>query len=327
LCSSVADVGETSTRVRGSSVGRVCVGGSGENTKRDGENDSEVQPEDDKRSGVGRVGVVDVESKKRLDETEVLQLRVARLKMGMGEDRLVKQVYADSRKRLEEGKQSKWCADTKAILHNMGMGEAWTKQQWTTEEHKQWNSLVWKAVNQKEEQQWKEHMMQKTKLRTYRTIKQTLTFEQYLNSKDRQARQTMTRLRGGTNELRIETGRYPITNRDRRLEVEERRCLICMSGEIEDESHFVVDCAFYDDLREKFKNVLMKEGIEFGEERKTEAGKKRLLQLLLGTGLQGANKEAAARLRQETLNFCRGAMRWRRAVVLRLILSIPSKYS
>ena len=39
----------------------------------------------------------------------------------------------------------------------------------------------------------------------------------------------MTRLRGGTNELRIVTGRYPITNRDRRLEVEERRCLICMS--------------------------------------------------------------------------------------------------
>ena len=94
--------------------------------------------------------------------------------------------------------------------------------------------------------------------------------------------------------------------------------MICMSGEIEDESHFVVDCAFYDDLREKFKNVLMKEGIEFGEERKTEAGKKRLLQLLLGTGLQGANKEAAAKLRQETLNFCRGAMCRRRAVVLRL---------
>ena len=92
-----------------------------------------------------------------------------------------------------------------------------------------------------------------------------------------------------------------------------------MSGEIEDESHFVVDCAFYDDLREKFKNVLMKEGIEFGEERKTEAGKKRLMQLLLGTGLQGANKEAAAKLRQETLNFCRGAMRWRRAVVLGLV--------
>ena len=33
---------------------------------------SEVQPEDDKRSGVGRVGVVDVERKKRLVEIEVL---------------------------------------------------------------------------------------------------------------------------------------------------------------------------------------------------------------------------------------------------------------
>jgi len=42
------------------------------------------------------------------------------------------------------------------------------------------------------------------------------------------------------------------------------------------------------------------------------------MQLLLGTGLQGANKEAAAKLRHETLNFCRGAMRRRRAVVLRL---------
>ena len=45
----------------------------------------------------------------------------------------------------------------------MGMGEAWTKQQWTTEEHKQWNRQVWKAINQKEEQQWKEHMMQENK--------------------------------------------------------------------------------------------------------------------------------------------------------------------
>ena len=78
----------------------------------------------------------------------------------------------------------------------------------------------------------------------------------------------MTRLRGGTNELRIETGR-PNYNSRPKTEVDERRCLICMSGEIEDECHFVIDCAFYDDLREKFKNVLMKEGIEFGEERKT----------------------------------------------------------
>ena len=83
--------------------------------------------------------------------------------------------------------------------------------------------------------QWKERMQQKPKLRTYIQLKTELRFEAYLKTRDREAREVMTRLRGGTNELRIETGRYPITNRDRPLEVNERRCLICMSGEIEDE--------------------------------------------------------------------------------------------
>ena len=70
----------------------------------------------------------------------------------------------------------------------------------------------------------------------------------------------MTRLRGGTNELRIETGRYPITTRDRPLEVSERKCLICLNGEIEDETHFVLTCVVYEDLRQKmlggFKHIL-----------------------------------------------------------------------
>ena len=73
------------------------------------------------------------------------------------------------------------------------------------------------------------------KLRTYRTIKHKLEFEPYLNHDNTYARETMTRLRGGTNELRIETGRYPNTNKDRRLDEDERRCLLCMSGEVEDE--------------------------------------------------------------------------------------------
>ena len=72
------------------------------------------------------------------------------------------------------------------------------------------------------------------KLRTYRQLKTELCFEEYLMTRDREAREVMTRLRGGTNELRIEIGRYPVTNRDRPLAVSERRCLICMNGEIED---------------------------------------------------------------------------------------------
>ena len=63
------------------------------------------------------------------------------------------------------------------------------------------------AVNQKEEQQWKEHMMQKTKLITYRTIKQTLTFEQYLNSKDS----------AGADDDEIERRNEWAENRDRKM--------------------------------------------------------------------------------------------------------------
>jgi len=42
---------------------------------------------------------------------DLLRLKYYGKIVKMGEDRLVKQVYVESRKRLEEGKQSKWCAD------------------------------------------------------------------------------------------------------------------------------------------------------------------------------------------------------------------------
>ena len=81
-------------------------------------------------------------------------------------------------------------------------------------------------------------MQTKPKLRTYIQLKTKLQYEHtYLNTRDKEAREVMTRLRGGTNELRVETGRYAITNRDRPLELTERRCLICLNGEIEDETH------------------------------------------------------------------------------------------
>ena len=100
------------------------------------------------------------------------------------------------------------------------------------------------------------------KLPTYRSLKHTLSFEQYLTHDDRRAREVITRLRGGTNELRIETGRYPNTNRDKPLQIHERTCLLCMSGDVEDEKHFILDCVVYVDLRKKLfvavENLMLK---------------------------------------------------------------------
>ena len=54
----------------------------------------------------------------------------------------------------------------------------------------------------------------------------------------------MARMRSGTNELRIETGRH---------EGLERRDRICWFGceEVEDEQHFLKECWMYEDLREE----------------------------------------------------------------------------
>ena len=165
-------------------------------------------------------------------------------------------------------------------------------------------------------------MQHKPKLRTYRQLKTKLQFEHtYLTMRDREAREVMTRLRGGTNELRIETGRYAITNRDRPLDAHERRCLICLSGEIEDETHFVLDCSVYEDLREKMfwcvETYTLKttktpsyttttNRYSQGKGRKEE-GRKKLMAGLIGESSLSTNE----RLRKAVLLFCTRAMKRR----------------
>ena len=95
------------------------------------------------------------------------------------------------------------------------MEEIWKANTLTESEAKQWRSRIKERIREREETQWKESMQTKPKLRTYRQLKTKLQFERtYLTTRDREAREVMTRLRGGTNELRIETGRYAITNRE-----------------------------------------------------------------------------------------------------------------
>ena len=199
------------------------------------------------------------------------------------------------------------------------MEEIWKANTLTESEAKQWRSRIKERIREREETQWKESMQTKPKLRTHRQLKTKLQFERtYLTTRDREAREVMTRLRGGTNELRIETGRYAITNRDRPLELNERRCLICLNGEIEDETHFVMNCNVYDDLRAKMldavSSALSKEGVEVEEAMKSEGGRKKIMTALMGE-LFSSNSE----LRAAALHFCKRAMR-RRNEIVRTIL-------
>ena len=161
----------------------------------------------------------------------------------MSPNRLVWHVYHHSRSRYEislkdtqshnnksrkDTHNSKWCKNVHSLLASIDMEDIWKKNTLTKKEVKNWRYTIKEKLQEREERQWRERMQVKPKLRTYRQLKTKLCFEHtYLKMRDREARELMTRLRGGTNELRIETGRYAITNRDRPLEAHERRCLIC----------------------------------------------------------------------------------------------------
>ncbi len=98
------------------------------------------------------------------------------------------------------------------------------------------NYWVWRihnAVLRVEEKAWKEEMARKPKLVRYQRIKHSLELEKYLHiNTNARARRNFTALRIGAFPLRIEVGRW------RGEPVEERLCLMCMSGQLENRISF-----------------------------------------------------------------------------------------
>ena len=89
-------------------------------------------------------------------------------------------------------------------------------------------------------------MTQKTKLIHYQIIKRDLQLEKYLNLvKTPYHRKLFTLFRIGAYPLRVETGRWHKDTKERRF------CMKCLSGQVEDEPHFLFECDAYDTARRK----------------------------------------------------------------------------
>ena len=96
-----------------------------------------------------------------------------------------------------------------------------------------------------EEKAWKQERAKKPKLCRYERIKHNLELEKYLHLEvNARTRRHLTALRIGAFPLRIEVGRW------KREPVEERICLQCVSGQLENESHFLAECEAYQRPRE-----------------------------------------------------------------------------
>ena len=58
-------------------------------------------------------------------------------------------------------------------------------------------------------------------------------------------RREFAKLRSGTHELRIETGRH------KGEELKDRVCVLCARGLVEDEEHLLLDCWLYETYRQR----------------------------------------------------------------------------
>ena len=173
----------------------------------------------------------------------------------LGDDRLVKRIYDLGRVEYCRGNNPRsWCKDTEAIMAKYGLTSEW-KTEITECQGTQWRKQLKNLIQQKEEIEWKERMIKKSKLRNYRRFKTRLEEEEYIKVEPRDLRRTITSLRSGTNQLRVERGRW------KKEVLEDRICLVCDKGQIEDEEHFLVSCPAYDFERNALKYAFRKQGI------------------------------------------------------------------
>ena len=81
-------------------------------------------------------------------------------------------------------------------------------------------------------------------------LKKNFGLENYLISCSFNVRKIFTKLRTSTHRLNIEVGRHNGVSRQNRL------CHLCNNSDIEDESHFMIVCQHYSDIRTSLMNNL-----------------------------------------------------------------------
>jgi len=161
-----------------------------------------------------------------------------------------------------------WPAQVQRDLYSLGLEECWRRPESLLEmfrtadtnekRSKEWKIMIKQKVKKREQVRWKRCIHTQTMLRTYIQFKSELCLEdsEYLcdphggwNDLGLSARKFLTQLRTGSNQLRINTGRWC------ELPVEERICLMC-AKEVETEQHFLLECSYYENERmELFSSV------------------------------------------------------------------------
>ena len=163
--------------------------------------------------------------------------------MRMEESRLLRLVALEA---AELGRKVKWIEDLHSNLAEIGWDNV-DPQDLEAVSLKELGHMincgVWRAVIDK----WETDLESKPKLSVLREIYDRGYSARCVEVEDKKMRRILTKLQGGTAELRIETGRW------RGLRREDRVCTICCDGEIEEAEHLILRCKVAGEER---KNLL-----------------------------------------------------------------------
>ena len=138
-------------------------------------------------------------------------------------------MYRTSRFLYENKRTSNWCATIHKLAIKYNLLDLWQNENTISDIsansntiRNNWYNLIRRKIHQVEEENWLKQVTTKPKLRTYRTFKRSLKLEQYLLSeKNKDGRYLVTRLRSGTNDLRI-IGTMEETKGERRRKKEQQ---------------------------------------------------------------------------------------------------------
>ena len=198
--------------------------------------------------------------------TKIKMIRQFNRMLNMDEGRLTKKVYLWDRSLNEQNVVSSWTNEVKSILYSCGLSDVFDNE--TMFPLKSTIEEIKEKFKIDQADYLKNECMNQRKLRTFNKFKLFGTTPAYVTKPMTfYQRKQFAKLRLGSLELRIETGRFARP----RLEIHERICLLCSESrrknnpepEIESEMHFLFFCDKLTILRDKwFSNIKRPDNFE-----------------------------------------------------------------
>lgn len=162
--------------------------------------------------------------------------------------------------------RTNWASKIKNMLYAYGFGYAWISQDIGNEDL--FLSLFFQRLKDVSYQNWSAFISDSPKLQFYSHFKTLLDPERYLSSINIiKHRNAFLRFRISCHKFAIETGRYRAISRN------ERFCLFCLTNDveiIEDELHVLMNCPYYNEIRQQHNITFRNEEHVYNSMKRTD---------------------------------------------------------